>query len=142
MDLNLILHNQLIHGIMKVRYIRFPKWFTFSAINLFGCLLIDRVYKKDLETSPTTYNRLITHERIHSAQGRELLWIFFYLLYVLEWLFRLIQYRNARKEDGRKDWKAAYRNISFEREACANEAEFIYLKHRKRFAGFRYIGKF
>ncbi len=54
---------------------------------------------------------VINHERIHTAQQRELLFIPFYILYVFEWLIRLIQYRN------RND---AYMNISFEREAYAN----------------------
>jgi hypothetical protein len=122
-----------------VKYISFPDRFSFTAINLFGWILISKKYKKELENRPATYNRLITHERIHTVQGREFLWLFFYLIYVLEWLFRLIQYRNARKPDGRKDWKAAYRNISFEREAYRNESDFIYLKNRKRFAALRYI---
>jgi hypothetical protein len=122
-----------------IKYIGFPKGFAFTAINLFGCILINKKYKKDLANRPYTCNRLINHERIHSAQGRELLWIFFYLLYVLEWLIRLVQYRNARQPDGTKDFHAAYRNISFEREAYNNERDFSYLKNRKRFACFSYI---
>ena len=50
---------------------------------------------------------VINHERIHTEQQKELLFILFCLFYVLEWLFRLAQYRN---------WNDAYMCISFERE--------------------------
>ena len=53
---------------------------------------------------------------------KELLYIFFYLLYFLEWLVRLFINKNA------------YRNISFEKEAYAHENNFKYLNHRKHFA--------
>ena len=64
---------------------------------------------------------LINHEKIHLRQQLELLIIFFYLIYFLEFLIRLIQYKN---------WKRAYRNISFEREAYINEKDLNYLKSR------------
>ena len=64
----------------------------------------------------------LTHEQIHLRQQAELLIVFFYLWYGLEFLFRLIQYKNRNK---------AYRNISFEREAYQNETNFNYLKKRK-----------
>lgn len=73
---------------------------------------------------------VINHERIHTAQQRELLFIPFYILYVIEWLFRLIQYRN---------WDKAYRNISFEREAYAHGHDHHYLKNRKHFSFLKYI---
>jgi beta-lactamase regulating signal transducer with metallopeptidase domain len=124
---------------MKVKYIRFPKRFSFTAINLFGCIFINSHYQQDLDERRSVYEKLIRHESIHSAQGKELLWVFFYLLYVLEWFVRLIQYRKAKTKDGKKDFNAAYRNISFEREAYANENDVFYLKNRKRFSAFRYI---
>ncbi len=64
----------------------------------------------------------LNHEQIHLRQQAELLIVFFYLWYGLEFLFRLIQYKNRNK---------AYRNISFEREAYQNETNFNYLKKRK-----------
>jgi hypothetical protein len=124
---------------MKVLYINFPQKFTFTAINLFGCVFIGKRYKKNLENRPFQYEKLIRHESIHSAQGKEFLWVFFYLFYVLEWLVRLIQYRKAKTPDGKRDWNTAYRNISFEREAYANEWNSRYLKKRKRWANIRYI---
>jgi hypothetical protein len=64
----------------------------------------------------------INHEKIHIRQQLELLILPFYIWYLTEYLFRLIQY---------KDRKKAYFNISFEREAYANEKDFVYLKNRK-----------
>jgi len=68
----------------------------------------------------------VNHERIHLHQQAELLVIGFYLVYLFEWLFRLIT-------DGRK----AYRNISFEREAYQYQNDLDYLKRRKPFAQWR-----
>ena len=64
---------------------------------------------------------LVNHEKIHLKQQLELLILPFYLLYVLEFLLRLIQYRN---------WKIAYQNISFEREAYRHQEDFSYLSKR------------
>jgi hypothetical protein len=124
---------------MKIKHIPFPKGFAFTAINLFGYFFINRKYKEELSNRPLRFERLIRHESIHTAQGKELLWVFFYLLYTLEWFFRLIQYRNTQTAEGKKDWQAAYRNISFEREAYANEHNPVYLKNRRLLASFRYI---
>lgn len=73
---------------------------------------------------------VINHERIHTAQQRELLFVPFYILYVMEWLVRLVEYRN--RED-------AYMNISFEREAYANGHNLNYLPNRKLFAWLHYL---
>lgn len=63
----------------------------------------------------------INHEKIHIRQQLELLIVPFFVWYGLEYLFRLAQY---------KDKKKAYYNISFEREAYANEKDLNYLKKR------------
>jgi hypothetical protein len=63
----------------------------------------------------------VNHERIHLRQQLELLFIPFFIWYFIEFILRLIQYKN-------KD--LAYRNISFEREAYANEKDLDYLKNR------------
>ncbi|MDE6535355.1 MAG: hypothetical protein K2K82_05020 [Muribaculaceae bacterium] len=73
---------------------------------------------------------MINHERIHDAQQRELLYIPFYILYLLEYLVRLIQFRNHKK---------AYYGISFEREAYANDRDFGYLANRRLFGFRRYL---
>lgn len=73
---------------------------------------------------------VVNHERIHTAQERELLFVPFYIVYVIEWLIRLLQYRNRHD---------AYMNISFEREAYANGHDLGYLPKRKPFAWRRYM---
>ena len=64
---------------------------------------------------------LLNHEKIHIRQQLELLVVFFYVWYGMEFIFRYFQYKN---------WNLAYRNISFEREAYANEKDLNYLKKR------------
>ncbi|MDE6023054.1 MAG: hypothetical protein K2G13_06085 [Muribaculaceae bacterium] len=73
---------------------------------------------------------VINHERIHNAQQPELLFIPFYILYILEWLVRLLQYRN---------WNKAYTNISFEREAYTNGHNHSYLPARRHYAFLKYL---
>ena len=90
----------------------------FAAINLFGFIVVSR----GIFASET----LINHERIHTAQMRELGFIFFYLLYGLEWLIRLPMKGNA------------YRNITFEQEAYDHQNEPSYLEVRKHYAPYRY----
>lgn len=58
---------------------------------------------------------------------KELLYIPFYILYGLEYLKNLWKYTPHK----------AYLNISFEREAYANENNFEYLKTRKHYAQWR-----
>lgn len=72
----------------------------------------------------------LNHERIHLRQQLELLLIFFYLWYSIEFLFRLVQYRNRNQ---------AYRNISFEREAYQHEDNSDYLRTRRLFRFLKYI---
>ena len=90
----------------------------FSAMNLFGILFV----RKNARLSEKTLN----HERIHTAQWRELWYVVFLLLYPVEWIIRL--------PNGN-----AYRNISFEREAYANDDNSTYLETRKRFAFVKYM---
>lgn len=73
---------------------------------------------------------VVNHERIHTQQQKELLYIPFYILYILEWLFRLVQYRNQNK---------AYMNISFEREAYKYGHDLTYLPRRKRYAWINFL---
>ena len=73
---------------------------------------------------------LINHERIHILQAIELLILPFYILYLTEFIVRLIQYRNFTR---------AYLNISFEREAYENENNLDYLKTRKFYSFLKYV---
>jgi hypothetical protein len=72
---------------------------------------------------------LLNHERIHIWQQLELLVIPFYIWYVAEWIYHYAQCRQ---------WWVAYRRISFEKEAYANEKDFSYLKKRKLWAFLKY----
>ena len=72
----------------------------------------------------------INHEKIHIRQQLELLIVPFFVWYGLEYLFRLLQY---------KDKKKAYYNISFEREAYANEKDLNYLKKRSFWRFLKYV---
>ncbi|MBD3583379.1 hypothetical protein [Flavobacterium selenitireducens] len=89
-----------------------PKGFVGIALWPFVLLASD-VQKNN----PST----IAHERIHLRQQLEMLVVPFFVWYGLEYLIRLAHY---------KDRKLAYRNISFEREAYANEKSPDYLKTR------------
>jgi len=110
---------------MKIVYNNYLPSKRFAAINLFG-IVFARSEKKPLSA------KIQRHEGIHTRQMIELLFVFFYLWYGIEWLVRFIQYRNAH---------TAYRNISFEREAYDNELDIDYLKNRKFYAFIRYLKK-
>jgi hypothetical protein len=73
---------------------------------------------------------LINHEKIHIKQQMELLVLPFFLWYFVEYAVRLLQYKNAN---------LAYRNISFEREAYANEINLNYLETRRFFSFLQYL---
>ena len=85
------------------------------------------VVKYDFDKTNETF---VNHEKIHLRQQLEMLILPFFFWYFLEYLIRLIQYKN-------KD--LAYRNISFEREAYSNEININYLKNRSLFQFLKYI---
>jgi hypothetical protein len=72
---------------------------------------------------------LINHEKIHLRQQLELLIIFFYIWYVVEYYYWLVKLKNKH---------LAYRNISFEREAYAMEEDLNYLETRKIWSFWKY----
>jgi hypothetical protein len=73
---------------------------------------------------------LVNHEKIHIRQQLELLVLPFFVWYFVEYAVRLLQYKNANR---------AYRNISFEREAYANEQHLNYLETRTYFSFLNYF---
>ena len=73
---------------------------------------------------------LLNHEKIHIRQQLELLILPFFLLYFLEYLIRLLQFKDRNK---------AYRNISFERESYQNESNLDYLQTRSCWNFRKYI---
>ncbi|MGH2665670.1 hypothetical protein [Flavobacterium sp.] len=95
----------------------------FRGITLFPFIIL--VNRKDREDAV-----MLNHERIHISQQIEMLVIPFFFWYGTEFLFRWIQY---------KDKHLAYRNISFEREAYANEKNLSYLKQRSFWSSFKYL---
>lgn len=124
--------------IIRNKFIPVP---GFKAINLWGFVFA----RKDA----VIYNTTINHEAIHTRQIAEVMalfaipfmlfniplawlipWVFsYYILYIVEFLIRFAIIRN---------WKAAYRSISFEREAYANEIDDGYLIGRGVFGFVRY----
>ncbi|MDD4438178.1 MAG: hypothetical protein PHS04_09115 [Tissierellia bacterium] len=94
----------------------------YKAMNLFGVLFV----RGNARIDDITLN----HEKIHTAQIKEMLgiifYIWFYIWYLIEWFIRL-------------PFGNAYRNISFEREAYTNQDDLSYLKNRKRFDFVRYL---
>ena len=106
--------------ILQSRYL-IPK--GFSGLTIFPFVIVSA--KVDLSDKV-----LINHERIHLKQQLELAIVPFFIWYFIEYLIRLIQFRNRRK---------AYRNISFEREAYANEGNMEYLKNRKFWSFLKYL---
>lgn len=99
---------------MKVIYNNLIPFKGFKCINLFGILFV----RKGCTMRAEDYN----HEAIHTAQMKEMLYVFFYLLYVLEWLYQLVRCGDS---------KEAYHRISFEREAYKFQHLPDYLKKRK-----------
>ena len=95
----------------------------FLAINLFGYVFT----KKDLK------DYQVRHEQIHSEQMRELLYIPFYIIYVLEFIIKL--------PINKFKWNDTYMSISFEREAYKYQYWYYYLNYREKYAWRKYILK-
>lgn len=95
----------------------------FSGITIYPFIFAREIFWKNNTT-------FINHEKIHLRQQLETLVIPFFIWYGLEYLVRLLQYRNRKK---------AYRNISFEREAYAHEQNPHYLEKRRFFTFLRYL---
>ena len=92
----------------------------FKACNVFGI-----IFYKGSPLKKDTLN----HEKIHTAQMKEMLFVFFYLWYGIEWLCKLIKYSP----------KEAYKNISFEREANKYRYRMDYLSWRKHYKWLKMI---
>lgn len=93
----------------------------YLAVNIFGILFIRKGTRDKISS------KVINHEAIHSAQIKEMLYIFFYLWYGIEYFVRLFQHGDE------------YLSISLEREAYDNEDNLEYLKSRRHFSWFKYV---
>lgn len=94
------------------------------AIAIYPFVLMNKQYKSK------HYKRLLNHEKIHHAQQLELLILPFYIIYLLEWMYKSLLYKSFEK---------GYYNISFERECYANEKKLQYLTKRKLYSFLKYI---
>lgn len=94
----------------------------YKAITILNMIFV----RKGVRLSDTD----IRHESIHFEQEKELAFVGFYLLYVLEFFIRLLIVRN---------WHKAYRSISFEREAYANQGAWFYLEVRKHYSWIHFL---
>lgn len=105
--------------IIKNKFIPFK---GYKAINLFGVLFT----KEELSDID------INHEKIHTKQMIETLFLGFYLWYGLEYLLiRLFRIKDKQKN--------CYHDVSFEEEAYNNQNNLDYLNTRKPFAWIKYI---
>ena len=73
---------------------------------------------------------IMNHERIHGRQQLEMLWIFFFIWYVLEFFVRLMIYRNFMR---------AYQELAHEKEAYMNDDDPEYYKTRKPYSWVKYL---
>ena len=111
---------------MKIIYNRFIPFKGFEAINLFGVMF---VRLKTDGTKPVISEVDINHESIHTEQMKELLYVFFYIWYFIEWLIKVLL----------PPYDTAYKDISFECEAKLNQYNTGYLKTRRRYSWIHYI---
>ena len=105
---------------MKIIYNNIIPFKGYAAINLFGSIFARR--------GAVISEKTLNHERIHTAQMKEMLYIPFYIWYFIEWVIKLCKYG-----------KDSYRNLSFEKEAFDNDDDLTYLATRKRFAWWKYL---
>lgn len=107
---------------MKIVYNNIIPFKGFRAINLFGILFV--------REGATMRDEDFNHESIHTEQMKDMLFIFFYVWYVIEYIIKLFYYGNSHD---------TYRAISFEREAYNNQNNLNYLDNRKHYSWLRYI---
>lgn len=100
---------------MKVIYNNIIPFKGYKAINLFGLVFVRKGAKF-----------------IHSKQMAEMLWIFFYLWYGIEYLI-ILCFAKWNKQNER------YHDVSFEEEAHNNDSNLDYISTRKHYAWFKYI---
>lgn len=92
----------------------------YKAINIFGIIFTKgELSKKELN-----------HEAIHIEQMKEMLYIFFYLWYGIEYL--IIRCFHVKQHD-------AYKDISFEEEAYNNDDNIDYINNRKHYSWTKYL---
>lgn len=106
---------------IKIIYNKLIPFRGFTCINIFGVLFVREEYGKLSRVE-------INHESIHTAQMKELGYVLFYVIYVVEWIIHLCKVKNSKR---------AYYRISSEKEAYRHQENLTYLKTRKPYSQFR-----
>lgn len=127
---------------MKVIYNKFIPFKGFYAITIIKWVFVREEYK--YLDGLSIYDKMINHESIHEQQILDFTpkifpkWlrytigsICFYLLYGLEWLFKLIPCLIKNK--------STYRSLCAEQEAFKNEADSNYINKREKLAWLKKI---
>ena len=127
---------------MKVIYNKFIPFKGFYAITIIKWIFVREEYK--YLDGLSVYDKMINHESIHEQQILDFTpkvfpeWlrytiasICFYLLYGLEWLFKLIPCLIKNK--------SAYRSLCAEQEAFKNEVDSNYINKREKLAWLKKI---
>lgn len=102
----------------------------FTALTIWPFIFI----RRDRKARYT--ERTDRHEHIHGRQQLEMLLILFFIWYGIEYLIRLCK---PDPDHPKSKSKRAYRSISFEQEAYANEGKTDYLKTRRPYAWIKYL---
>lgn len=116
---------------LKIIYCKHIPFKGYYAITFFNNMIVREEYKDKIGM------RIKNHESIHQAQAYDFgIGVFgfflFYLLYLLEWVFKLPWVLFGYKP---------YHSVSFEQEAYNREFDYTYLEDRKKFAWAKYIFK-
>ena len=118
---------------MKVIHNSIIPFFKFTYINLFGVLFTKK-------NSLLIRRSVLNHESIHTEQYKDLGYILYLPLYILEWIVKIpFGWFYTKAKYGRKISNIAYRSISFEQEAYYNQYDYDYLNKRKRYSWVKYI---
>lgn len=113
----------------------------YAAINLCGLLFAREKYARRI-AGTAEEGKFLRHEYTHTLQYREMLYLFFLLWYLIEYLVKyVICYLKSYRVYNHSTQRTAYRSISFEQEAYANQSNTQYNKQRKHYAWLRYVFK-
>lgn len=108
---------------MKIVYNKIIPFKDFTAMAFWPFVLV----RNDAKLTCNVVN----HEKIHGCQQAEILLLFFYVWYGVEWLVRFVVYKG--------DSKKAYEKMCFEREAYENQGDMLYLSKRNHFSWIKYL---
>jgi len=97
----------------------------FTAMTIWPYIIV-RYDRKDKFTA-----KIERHETTHALQQKEMLLVFFFILYGLEWVLKL--------PFCKFDTERAYMSISFEQEAYEHQQEVYYNEVRRHYAWAKYV---